>query len=63
LSPAATAAPRRASASEEELRQAVRARLAGYKVPRTVQVNDATPMSAVGKVLRRALRDPLRSNR
>jgi fatty-acyl-CoA synthase len=52
-----------ASASEEELRQAVRARLAGYKVPKTVQVIDAIPMSPVGKVLRRALREPLWSSR
>ena len=48
-----------ASTSEDELRQAVRARLAGYKVPKTVQVIDAIPMSPVGKVLRRALREPL----
>jgi acyl-CoA synthetase (AMP-forming)/AMP-acid ligase II len=48
-----------ASTSEDELRQAVRARLAGYKVPKTVQVIDAIPLSPVGKVLRRALRDPL----
>ena len=47
------------SASEDELRQAVRARLAGYKVPKTVQVIDAIPLSPVGKVLRRALREPL----
>jgi acyl-CoA synthetase (AMP-forming)/AMP-acid ligase II len=47
------------SASEDELRQAVRTRLAGYKVPKTVRVVDAIPVSPVGKVLRRALRDPL----
>jgi fatty-acyl-CoA synthase len=52
-----------ASASEDELRQAVRARLAGYKVPKTVQVVDAIPMSPVGKVLRRALRERLWSGR
>lgn len=46
-------------ASEDELRQAVRTRLAGYKVPKTIRVVDAIPMSPVGKVLRRALRDPL----
>jgi acyl-CoA synthetase (AMP-forming)/AMP-acid ligase II len=46
-----------AGASEDELRQAVRTRLAGYKGPKTVQVIDAIPMSPVGKVLRRALRD------
>ena len=48
-----------ASASEEELRGHVRARLAGYKVPKSVHVVDAIPKSAVGKILRRALRDPL----
>ena len=47
------------STSEDELRQAVRARLAGHKVPKTVQVIDAIPVSPVGKVLRRALREPL----
>jgi acyl-CoA synthetase (AMP-forming)/AMP-acid ligase II len=52
-----------ASASEDELRQAVRARLAAYKVPKTVHVIDAIPMSPVGKVLRRALREPLWSGR
>ena len=48
-----------ATTSEAELRQAVRTRLAGYKVPKTVRVIDAIPTSPVGKVLRRALRDPL----
>lgn len=48
-----------ASAGEDELRSHVRARLAGYKVPRSVHVVDAIPKSAVGKILRRALRDPL----
>lgn len=48
-----------ADTSEEELRQAARARLAGYKVPKTVHVIDAIPVSPVGKVLRRALREPL----
>jgi acyl-CoA synthetase (AMP-forming)/AMP-acid ligase II len=43
----------------DELRHAVRARLAGYKVPKEVHVVDALPLSPVGKVLRRALRDPL----
>jgi AMP-binding enzyme C-terminal domain len=43
----------------EEPRGGVRARLAGYKVPKEVHVVDALPLSPVGKVLRRALRDPL----
>jgi acyl-CoA synthetase (AMP-forming)/AMP-acid ligase II len=43
----------------EELRGAVRARLAGYKIPKEVHVVDVLPLSPVGKVLRRALRDSL----
>ncbi|HET6258800.1 MAG TPA: hypothetical protein VFE39_09125 [Pseudonocardia sp.] len=43
----------------DELQGAVRAQLAGYKVPKQVHVVDALPLSPVGKVLRRALRDPL----
>lgn len=50
------------SASEEELRAFVRERLAGYKVPQRVTVITEIPKSAVGKVLRRALRDPLWSD-
>jgi acyl-CoA synthetase (AMP-forming)/AMP-acid ligase II len=41
------------------LQDAVRSVLAGYKVPKSVQVVDAQPLSPVGKVLRRALREPL----
>ena len=48
-----------ASATEDELRQAVRTRPPDYKVPKTVHVIDAIPMSPVGKILRRALREPL----
>jgi acyl-CoA synthetase (AMP-forming)/AMP-acid ligase II len=48
-----------ASTTEDELRQAVRTRPADYKVPKTVHVIDAIPMSPVGKILRRALREPL----
>ncbi|MHB1738247.1 MAG: class I adenylate-forming enzyme family protein [Actinomycetes bacterium] len=43
----------------EELTAHVRTRLAGYKVPKRIEYVDALPMSGVGKVLRRALRDPL----
>ena len=42
-----------------ELQDAVRSALAGYKVPKSVHVVDALPLSPVGKVLRRALREPL----
>ncbi|MGY1778815.1 AMP-binding protein [Geodermatophilus sp. SYSU D01036] len=48
-----------AQVTEDELRDTVRAALAGYKVPKAVHVVDALPLSPVGKVLRRALREPL----
>ena len=40
-----------------------RGHLAGYKVPRQVRFVDALPLSAVGKPLRRALRDPFWAGR
>lgn len=49
--------------SGEVLREAVRVHLAGYKVPKTVVVVDSIPKSAVGKILRRELRDPLWNDR
>ena len=45
--------------SEAELIEFTRERLATYKVPKAVRFIEQIPMSAVGKVLRRALRDPL----
>ncbi|MFB7306984.1 AMP-binding protein [Streptomyces sp. NPDC056192] len=48
-----------AAVSEAALRDHVRARLAGYKVPKTVHFVETIPYSPVGKILRRALRDPL----
>ncbi|MDQ1662774.1 MAG: hypothetical protein QOJ68_2754 [Blastococcus sp.] len=45
--------------SGAELQDAVRSVLAGYKVPKSVHVVEALPLSPVGKVLRRALREPL----
>ncbi|WP_020013935.1 class I adenylate-forming enzyme family protein [Promicromonospora sukumoe] len=44
---------------EAALQAAVRDRLAGYKVPKAVRAVDSVPLSPVGKVLRRALREPL----
>ena len=44
--------------SDDDLRDTVRAQLAGYKVPKRIERVDAIPKSAVGKPLRRALRDP-----
>ena len=45
--------------TDDELRQVVRDRLAAYKVPKRVEFVPAIPKSAVGKILRRELRDPL----
>lgn len=43
---------------EEELRAYCREELTGYKVPREIVFLDELPKSAVGKILRRALREP-----
>ena len=48
-----------AAVTAAELTSHVRMRLAGYKVPKRVEFVDAIPKSGVGKILRRALRDPL----
>jgi acyl-CoA synthetase (AMP-forming)/AMP-acid ligase II len=48
-----------AQVGEDELIKFVRARLASYKVPKAVCFTDQIPKSPVGKLLRRALRDPL----
>jgi acyl-CoA synthetase (AMP-forming)/AMP-acid ligase II len=47
------------SVSEDELIEFTRERLASYKVPKSVRFIEQIPKSAVGKLLRRALRDPL----
>ncbi|MEK6286327.1 MAG: AMP-binding protein [Acidobacteriota bacterium] len=47
------------TATEGELIEFTRKRLASYKVPKSVRFIEQIPKSAVGKVLRRALRDPL----
>ncbi|WP_239090958.1 AMP-binding enzyme [Asanoa iriomotensis] len=49
-----------AGVTADELRGFCRDRLAGYKVPRTVEFADALPVSAAGKVLKRQLRDERR---
>ncbi len=45
------------AASREEIETWCRERLAAYKVPRTVEFMEDLPKSAVGKILRRALRE------
>jgi long-chain acyl-CoA synthetase len=42
-------------ASVEEIREFAKARLAAYKVPRSVEFRDELPKTLIGKVLRRAL--------
>ena len=41
----------------EELIAYCRGGLAAYKLPRLVEIRDTLPMSAVGKILYRVLRD------
>jgi acyl-CoA synthetase (AMP-forming)/AMP-acid ligase II len=47
-----------ATVTLEELRAFCGDRLAGYKLLRSMDVVDALPLSPVGKVLKRALREP-----
>ena len=46
-----------ATATEEEILDFCRERLAGYKRPRSIEFRDTLPTSVIGKVLRRVLRD------
>lgn len=46
-----------ARATAEELLDYMRANLAGYKVPKSIEFLDALPISAAGKILKRELRD------
>jgi long-chain acyl-CoA synthetase len=43
--------------SEEEVRRFMREGLTGYKVPKSIVFKDELPKTAVGKILRRELRD------
>ena len=45
------------TATEEELRNFCREHLAAYKVPRYIEFREELPRTAVGKALRRLLRD------
>lgn len=46
------------TASLEEIRAHCRERLAGYKCPRSLEVRDALPLSAAGKIVKAELRAP-----
>jgi acyl-CoA synthetase (AMP-forming)/AMP-acid ligase II len=48
------------SVTTDEVREFCRRHLAAYKIPRTVEVVDALPVSAAGKVVKRQLRDERR---
>jgi long-chain acyl-CoA synthetase len=48
---------------KDEIIQFCKERLATYKVPRVVEFMDSLPKSAVGKILRRELRDLDRQKR
>mgnify|MGYP001825548996 FL=1 len=45
------------TATEEEIMAFCKENMAGYKRPRQVEFRDEVPVSNVGKVLRRVLRD------
>lgn len=47
-----------ASVSEADLVAYLKARLAGFKVPKTIDFADSLPRNATGKILRRILREP-----
>ncbi|MBI1356180.1 MAG: long-chain-fatty-acid--CoA ligase [Acidobacteria bacterium] len=46
------------TATEQEIRDHVRAHLAHFKVPSSVEIRDELPKGATGKILKRALREP-----
>ena len=60
--PALDAALRDAEAGEEALRAFLRERLAAYKVPKIIEFIDELPKSAVGKILRRKLKEMEEAN-
>jgi long-chain acyl-CoA synthetase len=49
-------------ASSEEIIAHCRDRIAGYKVPRSVEFREALPLTSVGKVLKTELRKPFWEN-
>jgi fatty-acyl-CoA synthase len=51
------------SATEEELITHMQEHLARYKVPKSVEIMDALPISSMGKILKRDLREQFSSNK
>jgi long-chain acyl-CoA synthetase len=52
------------TATEEEIIEFCKARIAGYKCPRSVTVQDGMlPLSGAGKILKRELRKPYWENK
>jgi long-chain acyl-CoA synthetase len=51
------------SATADEIVEVCRSRIAGYKLPRSIEFVDALPKSGAGKILKRALREPYWQNR
>jgi len=47
--------------TEDELIQFVKERIAGYKTPKRVVIVDEVPKTAIGKILRRQVRESLES--
>jgi long-chain acyl-CoA synthetase len=43
--------------TEQDLRQYLHGKLAGYKIPKYIEFRTELPKTNVGKILRRALRD------
>ncbi len=52
-----------ASVAIEELQAHCKERIANYKVPRSLQIVDALPMSGAGKILKNKLREPFWAGR
>ncbi|MEI9803439.1 MAG: hypothetical protein WDN48_01910 [Pseudolabrys sp.] len=46
-----------ATVTDQELREHCRAGLASFKAPKTVEIWEALPRSALGKVLKREIRE------
>lgn len=47
-----------ATLTAEAIREGLKSRLAGYKIPKRIELTDALPREATGKIRKRLLRDP-----